>query len=122
MPPVTRTIEPELVATIGAETEGPRWSISADLDEQTLVVRTLSPARPDPEHDHELWLLPAEGKAPISLGLLPDDGQARRRIPDQAAPSASEAKGIAVSREPEGGSPTGAPTGEVLFQGRFIRL
>jgi len=35
---------------------------------------------------------------------------------------AGEAWGIAMSVEPAGGSPTGAPTGPVIFKGQCVRI
>jgi len=66
-------------------------------------------------HDYELWALP-KGGAPVSLGLLPYRHEAARRdltaSQKQALANASQ---LAVSVEPTGGSPTGQPTGAVVF-------
>jgi len=121
-PPQPRTLEPEFVATIGAEQKGPRWSVAADLDEDTLTVRALRKADIPPDKDLELWLLPSGDTAPISLGLLPAKGRRSQPIPPEAVAAAPDAAGIAISREPEGGSPTGAPTGPVLYQGSLVPL
>jgi anti-sigma-K factor RskA len=71
-------------------------------------------ARPD-GHDYELWALPKGGK-PVSLGLLPYETAAAARpltaAQQQALASAAQ---LAVSIEPQGGSPTGQPTGAVVF-------
>jgi anti-sigma-K factor RskA len=61
---------------------------------------------------HELWALP-EGGAPVSLGLLPASGDVHRVLTAAQRAALSGARNIAVSLEPEGGSPTGTP-GEVL--------
>jgi len=63
---------------------------------------------------HELWALP-EGGAPVSLGLMPHTGEHRRVLTPAQQAALSASKQIAVSLEPEGGSPTGAPTGPVLL-------
>ncbi|WP_300032067.1 anti-sigma factor [uncultured Roseobacter sp.] len=60
----------------------------------------------------ELWAIP-EGEAPVSLGVLPDSLQVWVQIPDALALQAP-ALTLALSDEPPGGSPTGAPTGDVL--------
>jgi anti-sigma-K factor RskA len=62
---------------------------------------------------HELWALP-EGGAPVSLGLLPHTGDHHRVLNAAQQAALAGSKQIAVSLEPEGGSPTGVPT-EVLF-------
>lgn len=70
--------------------------------------------------DFELWMLPQSGKAPISLGLLPKKGQLawlKSKMPDELFNA-----GLAVSVEPKGGSPTGAPTGPVILTANWITL
>lgn len=65
----------------------------------------------------QLWALPPGATAPTSLGLLPASG-GRVNI---AAPAVRPVAGmlIEISLEPTGGSPTGRPTGPVLFIGRL---
>ncbi|BDA82544.1 anti-sigma K factor RskA [Aureimonas sp. SA4125] len=69
----------------------------------------------DPAHAHELWLI-EPGKAPLSLGVLAQQGTLRIEIPP-----ALVAKGgvLAITLEPLGGSPTGNPTGPVVAQGEL---
>lgn len=57
---------------------------------------------------HELWVI-APGASPVSLGLLED----RPLVVSYPVPPAGFV--LAVSIEPEGGSPTGAPTGPVIL-------
>ncbi len=57
---------------------------------------------------HELWLI-APGAAPISLGLLQDI------VLSVSYPVPPSGWTFAVSIEPEGGSPTGQPTGPVIL-------
>jgi anti-sigma-K factor RskA len=63
---------------------------------------------------HELWALPENG-APVSLGLMPHTGDHRRVLTAEQRQALGRSKQIAVSLEPTGGSPTGAPTGPVLL-------
>lgn len=69
----------------------------------------------------ELWLIAGE-QPPVSLGLLPD--QARARVPLDADLAQLIGPGVvlAVSDEPPGGSPTGAPTGPVLAAGPITEI
>lgn len=57
---------------------------------------------------HELWII-APGANPVSLGLLEDTPLVVRY------PAPPEGFVFAVSIEPEGGSPTGQPTGPVIL-------
>ncbi len=112
---------PDYVALVGDRDEGPRWALAAHTEPGMMMVRTLRPASADPEHDHELWLVREHGD-PISLGILPDQGNARHNMSANAVASTNPRASVAVSVEPPGGSPTGAPTGEVVFQGELIPL
>jgi anti-sigma-K factor RskA len=87
-----------------------RVEVHGDNEEITLHVHRV--------HDlpagksHELWALP-EGGAPVSLGLLPHTGDHHRVLTAAQRAALAGARQIAVSLEPEGGSPTGVPA-EVL--------
>ena len=72
----------------------------------------------------ELWMLPRGQAAPVSMGLITTDVNQVMRIRPELAKrmGAGEAWGIAMSVEPAGGSPTGAPTGPVIFKGQCFRI
>lgn len=80
----------------------------------SVVLTALAPPKVPAGRDLELWILPPGGTAPKSLGVLPALG---RRLVLAAAPAPGTQ--MMVSLEPKGGSPTGAPTGPVLFAGSF---
>lgn len=68
----------------------------------------------------ELWLI-AGKDAPVSLGVLPAESAWRRTVP--AALRGKFVNGVlAVSDEPQGGSPTGLPTGAVLATGKLTAV
>jgi anti-sigma-K factor RskA len=63
--------------------------------------------------------VPPQG-APRSLGLISAQGVTvlpRERLPKALLEGATEA--LAVSVEPPGGSPTGTPTGPVVYAGKL---
>lgn len=64
----------------------------------------------------ELWLIVDGADAPVSLGVLPGNPEARIDVPQTLAAQMQNAV-LAISDEPLGGSPTGAPTGAVLAVG-----
>lgn len=68
--------------------------------------------------DFELWLIEG-GNAPRSLGLLPETGSASIAMPPALAARLSDGATLAISDEPDGGSPTGSPTGAVLALGEL---
>ncbi len=66
----------------------------------------------------ELWLIPDDG-TPRSLGLINADGADSVEIPDRLRTLIAIGAALAVSLEPPGGSPTGAPTGPIIGLGRL---
>jgi anti-sigma-K factor RskA len=64
----------------------------------------------------ELWWI-AEGAAPRSVGLLDPARPLRTRV----VAASLHGGAFAVSVEPIGGSPTGAPTGPVVYSGALVR-
>lgn len=68
----------------------------------------------------ELWAIVPEA-APVSLGVLNADGTMRVALPDALRDRAAEIT-LAISDEPTGGSPTGAPTGAVLAAAPLVAL
>jgi len=76
---------------------------------------------PEPGRSHELWIIPADGK-PRSLGLVSGGGPHRMAVDEAMAPMFAEAATLAVSIEPEGGSPGLGPTGPMIASGRLARV
>lgn len=86
------------------------WSL--DVRKDQLFIRSTQNLQQRPNQDYQLWIVPASGDAPISLGLLNQRGTFS--LPKPTIFDEIEIAALAVSLEPKGGSPTGAPT-EVLF-------
>ncbi|MEM7225652.1 MAG: anti-sigma factor [Pseudomonadota bacterium] len=110
---------PRLIATLSGAAGAPAWLVTIDQD-HALTVRPLAQVG-RPGKALELWVVPPDGR-PRSLGLLAADGKT-----DLAAPAILQAIApqdllLAVSAEPPGGSPTGQPTGPVLYTGSLVAL
>jgi anti-sigma-K factor RskA len=117
------TVAPDYVAIIADEAGQPRWSVAAVTDAGRLRIRAVAPASVPEGKSLELWLLPEEsGAGPESLGLLPRDGERLVSLSADQADPESLAPGLAVSLEPAGGSPTGQPTGPILYQARLVPM
>lgn len=69
--------------------------------------------------DFELWVISANAGAPVSLGVIPADRESLFEITPELA-ALIDGGTLAVSDEPEGGSPTGAPTGTILATDEFF--
>jgi anti-sigma-K factor RskA len=113
-------IRPVMVATLAPETGPASLTASYDPATNSLVVAPAA-LNPVPGHDHELWIIPDDGK-PRSLGLVAASRQRRVTLPAGLSPGLVERATIALSAEPTGGSPTGQPTGPVVASGKFARV
>jgi len=108
-----------LVATI--ESGGQRSFVATvDATRGTIAVVPAAFAG-DPARVPELWLIPPGGK-PLPVGLLSADKPVVIAIPAPLAGQAKSGATFAVSLEPPGGSPTGAPTGPVIGAGKLTVL
>ncbi len=80
----------------------------------SVAVAAIAPAAVPEGRDMELWVLPKGAKTPAPLGVLPAAGR-QVVLPAPPAPGTQ----LMVSLEPKGGSPTGQPTGPLLYAGTF---
>jgi len=51
----------------------------------------------------------------VPMGLMNETGVASETVPPELLARLAGAKALAISLEPKGGSPTGQPTGPVLW-------
>jgi len=100
----------------------PMFVAAYDPDRQALIVTSLVPPGSDPNHVHELWLIPADGK-PRALGFI-EPGKAKTMpMPKTIEQLVAEGASLAVSVEAPGGSPNpNAPTGPITAVGKLAKL
>jgi anti-sigma-K factor RskA len=110
----------QVVAVLGADVQHPQWRIERTADAQQLRVTAIAAMTSNPQNAFELWALPRDGKPPVSLGLLPRTGKAAYKLSNRQTAAVLAAGNLAVSVEPPGGSPTGAPTGQVIMVGAVV--
>ena len=70
----------------------------------------------------EMWVLPGGKDTPVSMGLITTDADQTMKLKPALAQRMEGAWGVAMSVEPMGGSPTGAPTGPVVFKGQCVKI
>lgn len=104
-PPAQPTYQAELVS------EDQALRVAARLEENRFEI-ALEQGAAASGRDYEIWWVTPNGSAPISLGLVPRAGSAQLTLPEGLAPG--EGVKIALSDEPEGGSPTGQATGPIV--------
>jgi anti-sigma-K factor RskA len=96
-------------------------ALKVEAHEDYLKVEPLTLAAIEPGQSLELWAIPPDGK-PISLGVIPAGGKGKVELSETQKALIGKPIALAVSLEPKGGSPTGQPTGPVLYQGALAAL
>lgn len=107
-------VQPPVVVVMGTEQGPASFVASVGADGRSLVLKPLAGVTVTAAQALELWAVPPKG-APRSLGLVSNQGATtvlREHLLQGTA-------AFAVSVEPPGGSPTGAPTGPVVSVGRL---
>lgn len=102
------------VAVVTAD-EGGQAGLIIQFDTGTGLATVIPVTAPPAGNSYEMWTIPEGRTQPVSLGLLPRDAALRPGF------TAAEGQIFAISLEPEGGSPTGAPT-QPLYHGRLVRV
>ena len=123
---VTNTVEltapapAEFVAVLQKDAFSPAFLLTLDLEKKTVTVRAVGAER-QAGKSYELWLVSDKYPAPRSLGLIGGEQfTVRQALGGYDAGTVNRAT-YAVSLEPEGGSPTGVPTGPVLYTGKLVQ-
>lgn len=114
-------LQPTQVAIV-ADATAPLWVVNAFPENGELQVRALRAIAAPTDRVFELWMLPTSGAAPVSLGLLPVAGDVVLPLPAASAQILAASATVAVSVEPTGGSPTGAPTGPVVYTAPLVQV
>lgn len=115
-----RPREPQATAVLATEAGAELWRVAYAADGESIEVEAVGRVEYPAGRARELWALPADA-APVSLGLMPAAGEARLALDDRQRAALALATNVAVSDEPAGGSPTGAPTGTVLYVAELTR-
>jgi len=119
--PVSERPDERIVVVLAGQDAKPVLLVSADRGGRYLTVKAVAPLAVPADRSLELWALPA-GQDPRSLGLLSVSGIARIPLATSAGAALQGSPALAVSLEPAGGSPTGKPTGPVLYTGGVNNL
>ncbi len=108
---------PRAVATLAPTNgQGPLFMALMGAHGEITIASTAPPSIAA-DRSLELWELPAGETRPRSLGVLPAKGTRMVR-----AEGAGPATQLMISLEPSGGSPTGQPTGPVLYAGTLVAV
>jgi anti-sigma-K factor RskA len=118
--PVPSPKPAQYVAVLQRDAASPAFLLTFDLDNRLLTVRTVGAAQQRGK-SYELWMIFANDPRPRSLGVIgTEEFSVRRQLAAYDAVTINSAT-YAVSIEPAGGSPTGLPTGPVVYTGKLIQ-
>lgn len=115
--------KPAYMTVMVSDRSAPAWIAQTDRS-GGITLAAVRPAFGDPQpaapdgRVMQLWALRPGDAGPTSLALLPRT-PGRVTIPAPALRPVNNML-VEISLEPEGGSPTGRPTGPILFYGRLI--
>lgn len=108
----------KFVAAVNRGGTLPALIVSVDTGNGQVTVRSLDAERPS-NRDLEVWYVKPEA-VPVSLGLLDQTETITNLIARAQLDFGVDGEAIAVSVEPIGGSPTGTPTGPVIYSGQLV--
>ena len=92
--------------------------LAAAYDPAHGVVRIDGTVAVPAGRSAEVWAIQGSA-APRSLGVMPAGAQAKMTVPAELRSAMVADTVLAISIEPAGGSPTGAPTGPVVAAGKL---
>lgn len=107
------------VAVIQQSKDAPAFLLTVDTRTKAFTVRKVGAEAPQ-GRAFELWLVHDKFPGPRSLGVVSEHEFTRPAAFAEFDPRIINEATYAVSVEPPGGSPTGAPTGPVVFSGKLI--
>ena len=109
------------VAAVQQGDQQPVFVVAVDTASGIIAVRPVAARPPESGRDYELWAVGGGRPRPQSLGLitLKDVNLPVARLESDKAAAIGDTV-FAVSLEPRGGSPTGQPTGPVLWTGKLV--
>jgi anti-sigma-K factor RskA len=109
----------QFVALLQKDASSPAFILTVDAGTKNFTIRKVG-ATPEPGRSYELWLVSDRLQRPRSLGVIGgNDFTSRPALSSYDTDTVNKAT-YAVTVEPEGGSPSGLPTGPIVFSGKLI--
>ena len=120
-PPVQVAAAEPMVATVPIGDTGLRLDVTYIPESEKMLVAAIG-LTADGVHDHELWLVPADGSALQSLGVVAPGEVRSMALPATVTAKLSDGASLVLTREPIGGKPEGVDAGPVVAKGTFSRV
>jgi len=118
-PPAPAPPSAQYIAVLQKDGESPAFILTVDGATRNFTVRKVG-AQPEPGRSYELWIVSDKLQRPRSLGVIGGSDFTTRPVLSAYAPEVVNQATYAVTVEPEGGSPTGAATGPIVFTGKLV--
>ena len=110
-----------LVVLVAPQDKAPGWIVQAsNKNSRDLSLIPLGPTSVPQQKSLQFWTKGKDWGAPVSLGLV-RPGQTLKLKLDKLPPMQAEQL-FEITLEPETGSPTGRPTGPILYIGRAVKV
>lgn len=110
-----------LVVLVAPQDKAPGWIVQAsNKNNRDLSLIPLGPTTVPQQKSLQFWTKGKDWGAPVSLGLV-QPGQTLKLKLDKLPPMQAEQL-FEITLEPETGSPTGRPTGPILYIGRAVKV
>jgi anti-sigma-K factor RskA len=109
------------LAVLADDSAQPALVVSAAPARDELTVQAVGMRAPEAGKSLELWLVPGGKQPPQPLGLVAGNGSRTLSLSTSLRQALAGKVALAVSLEPAGGSPTGLPTGPVLYRGTWLK-
>lgn len=110
-----------MVATVPIGDTGLRLDVTYMPDSKRMLVAAIG-LTADGVHDHELWLVPADGSDLQSLGVVAPGEVRSMTLTVGVTAKIDDGASVVLTREPIGGKPSGMDAGPVVAKGAFTRV
>jgi anti-sigma-K factor RskA len=118
--PVPSPTPAEFVAVLQRDGSSVGFLLTFDLKKRSLTVRRVAAER-EPGKSYQLWLVADTNASPRSLGVVGAEPFTTLRLADEFDAVTINRASYGVSLEPQGGAPSGTPTGPMLYSGKLVQ-
>ena len=114
---------PSYVAVLESDNHTPMLVAKAiQQPSMRMVIKMMDESIISPDKDLELWCFMQGSDRVWSMGVLQRSGETVLPLDQESWDMVNESASLAISAEPMGGSPTGRPTGPIMYSGNFVSL
>lgn len=117
--PVTPTQPQYMVVLVAPQATAPGWVVQASANKRLKLVPLARTEVPE-QRALQFWTKADGWNAPVSLGLVTAGETLDLSLERLPAIQANQL--FEITLEPQSGSPTGRPTGPVLYIGRSVKM